>query len=332
MGNRNHHQPASMNRQTLVASLLWLTAGALPAQYFMSVGAETRRTAHALWLGLSGQQRVAIEYGAAQWRPDYERALGNGADDPYLLGNGGLMTLHTDVDLTFGALTVKRGRWYVGARCRHGRDWALALFAADRVDAGAHGATTILSTEPDLRVPVRVVREDARDQVVQSFEVALTAAKQSPPGLTLTMAWGPFRLDVDLAPAFDARKPEGTPDFAMTAAGKGTKTQSGLTYEPLTAGAGDKPRPTDLVRVHYTGWLADGTMFDSTHVRGEPATLASQWVVSGFAEGLLLMQPGGTARFTIPPELAFGARGMGDRVPPNSTLVYTVTLLGIKQQ
>jgi FKBP-type peptidyl-prolyl cis-trans isomerase len=82
------------------------------------------------------------------------------------------------------------------------------------------------------------------------------------------------------------------------------------------------------MRMHYTGWLADGTMFESTHTHGEPAVLTSVMVVDGLAEGLQLMQPGATFRLTIPPELGFGARSMG-RVPPNSTLVYTVTLLAI---
>jgi FKBP-type peptidyl-prolyl cis-trans isomerase len=146
------------------------------------------------------------------------------------------------------------------------------------------------------------------------------------------MAWGPYRLRVEIAASFDDRKPEGAPAFSMTAQGNGTRTRSGLIYEQLRAGAGASPRPGDRLRVHYAGWLTDGTMFDSSHVRGEPATLTAEWVVPGFAEGLQLMQPGATFRLTIPPELAYGERGAGDRVPPNATLVFAVTLLGIDQQ
>jgi FKBP-type peptidyl-prolyl cis-trans isomerase len=134
---------------------------------------------------------------------------------------------------------------------------------------------------------------------------------------------------VAFAAAFDTRKPDGAPEFALTAADKGTRTNSGLIYEPLRAGAGATPGPDDMVRVHYAAWLTDGTMFDSSYVRGAPETLRSQWVVKGFAEGLRLMQPGATYRLTIPPELAYGAGGAGDRVPPNATLVFAVTLLGI---
>jgi FKBP-type peptidyl-prolyl cis-trans isomerase len=82
--------------------------------------------------------------------------------------------------------------------------------------------------------------------------------------------------------------------------------------------------------VHYVGWLTDGTMVDSSHVHRTPARFAPQMVMPGFAEGLQLMQPGATFRLTIPPELAYGARRAGDRVPPNATLVFTVTLLGIE--
>lgn len=315
--------------QALVCSVLWLTVSALPAQYFISVGSESRRTARAAWLGLSGEQSVTLEYGQPKWRPDYEGFMQQRSAVPVILGKGALTTLRTDVDLTFGAQKLARGRWYVGARRDEQQEWSLALFAADRVDVSGRGATSILATEPDLRVPVRVKRED---ESVELFEVTLTDSKRTPHNLALAMAWGPYRLRVEIAASFDDRKPEGTPEFALTAAGKGTKTASGLIYEQLRAGAGAPPRPSDMVRVHYAGWLTDGTMFDSSHVRGAPATLKSEWVVKGFAEGLQLMQPGATFRLTIPPELAYGARGAGDRVPPDATLVYTVTLLGIDKQ
>ncbi len=304
-------------------------ASALPAQYFTSVGSETRRTARATWLGLSGEQSVTLEYGQPEWRPDHERFMQQRSAVPLILGKGALTTLRTDVDLAFGAQKLARGRWYVGARRDEQQEWSLALFAADRVDASGRAATAILATEPDLRVPVRMTRED---QSVELFEVTLTDSKRTPHNLDLAMAWGPYRLSVEIAASFDDRKPEGAPEFALTASGKGTKTSSGLIYEQLRAGAGATPAASSMVRAHYVGWLTDGTMFYSTHVRGAPEPLTAQWVVKGFAEGLQLMQSGATFRLTIPPELAYGARGAGDRVPPNATLVYTVTLLGIDKQ
>jgi len=147
--------------RALVGSVLWLTASALPAQYFLSVKTETRRTARATWLGLSGEQSVTLDYGQPEWRPDYERFLQQHSAVPLLLGKGALTTLRTDVDLTFGAQKLARGRWYVGARRDEQQAWSLALFAADRVDASGRGTTAILATEPDLRVPVRMTRENA---------------------------------------------------------------------------------------------------------------------------------------------------------------------------
>lgn len=318
-----------MNPRVLVCSLLWLTGSALPAQYFVTVGVEARRTARATWRGLAGEQSVTFEYGQPRWRPDHENSLQDQSAFPLLLGNGALTTLRTDVELAFGTRKLARGRWYVGIRRDAQQAWSLALFAADRVDASGRGATAILATEPELLVPVRVTRAD---ETVELFEATLTDSKRTPHNLVLAMAWGPYRLRVEIAASFDERKPEGAPEFALTAEGKGTKTDSGLVYEPLRAGAGASPRANDRIRVHYAGWLTDGTMFDSTHLRGEPAPLRPWMVVKGFAEGLLLMQPGATFRLTIPPHLAFGARGAGDRVPPNSTLVYTVTLVGIDGQ
>ena len=313
----------------LVGSAVWLTVAALPAQFFSSVGSETRRTTHVTWLGMSGEQSVATEYGQPRWRPAYENLVQQPEASPFLLGKGALTTLRTDVDLTFGAQRLAHGRWYVGARRDEHKQWSLAFFVADKVDAGGRGATALLAGDPDLRVPVTIAHET---ESVEDFEITLTDSRRTPRGLVLAMAWGPYRLRADVEAAFDDRKPEGAPEFALTAPGKGTKTSSGLVYEPLRAGAGTPPGPNDKVRVHYAGWLTDGTMFDSSHARGEPVTLMSQWVVKGFGEGLQLMQPGSTFRLTIPPELGYGANGAGDRIPPNATLVFTVTLLGIEKR
>lgn len=316
-----------MLHRLLVRSVLLLTASALPGQFFTAVETEARRLARATWLGQSGQQSLTIDYGQPKWRANYESFVQQDSAMPLLLGKGALTTLRTDVDLTFGAQILPRGRWYLGARRDERQQWSLALFAADRVDASKQASTTMLSTEPDLRIPVRLTRVP---ESVELFEVTLTDSKQTPRSLSLAMAFGPFRLATEIAPAFDDRKPEGLPEFARTAAGKGTRTSSGLVYEVLHAGAGARPSANDLLRVHYTGWLADGTMIDATQVHGAPQPLSAKWVAKGLAEGLQLMQPGATFRFTIPPELGYGTQGLGSRVPANATLVYTVTLLGIE--
>ena len=106
-------------------------------------------------------------------------------------------------------------------------------------------------------------------------------------------------------------------------------TASGLQVEMLAAGEGPTPTLDDTVAVHYEGRLPDGTVFDSSIQRGPPAICRVGDVIKGWQEGLQLMRPGGRARFTIPPELGYGAAGAGGVIPPNSVLVFDVELLGI---
>jgi FKBP-type peptidyl-prolyl cis-trans isomerase len=106
------------------------------------------------------------------------------------------------------------------------------------------------------------------------------------------------------------------------------ETTSGLQYEVITMGTGAKPSPTDVVRVHYTGLLADGTKFDSSLDRGEPAEFGVNQVIQGWQEGIQLMPAGSKFKFYIPYELGYGENGTGP-IPPYSTLVFEVELLEI---
>jgi len=109
-----------------------------------------------------------------------------------------------------------------------------------------------------------------------------------------------------------------------------TTTESGLQIETITEGNGECPKVTDIVKVHYTGKLIDGTVFDSSVQRGEPAEFALNQVIPGWTEGLQLIKKGGKAILTIPPEIGYGAAGAGSVIPPNATLVFEVELLDIK--
>ena len=106
-------------------------------------------------------------------------------------------------------------------------------------------------------------------------------------------------------------------------------TPSGLQYQVLRAGTGAFPTANDRVTMHYCGWLRDGTQFQSSYLGGEAPTLGMDQVEKGFAEGLRLMQPGALFRLVIPPALAHGRAGVGDVIPPDATLVFTVHLLAI---
>lgn len=106
-------------------------------------------------------------------------------------------------------------------------------------------------------------------------------------------------------------------------------TASGLQYKVLTEGDGAKPSGADRVTVHYRGTLLDGTEFDSSYKRGQPATFALNGVIKGWTEGLQLMKMGSKYEFVIPPELAYGKRGTGGQIGPDATLIFEVELLDI---
>ncbi len=108
-------------------------------------------------------------------------------------------------------------------------------------------------------------------------------------------------------------------------------TASGLQYKILTAGSGAKPKATSTVDVHYRGTLIDGTEFDSSYRRGQPASFPVNGVIGGWTEALQLMQEGAKWQLFIPPELAYGSRGTGSDIGPNSTLIFEVELLKVKE-
>lgn len=116
-----------------------------------------------------------------------------------------------------------------------------------------------------------------------------------------------------------------------TAAGKGVTTKSGLMYTDEKEGTGPAAKAGDRVVVHYTGWLKDGTKFDSSHDHGKPFEfpLGAGKVIKGWDQGIAGMKVGGKRKLIIPPQLGYGMQGAGDAVPPNATLIFEIELVSI---
>jgi FKBP-type peptidyl-prolyl cis-trans isomerase FkpA len=121
----------------------------------------------------------------------------------------------------------------------------------------------------------------------------------------------------------------GSQTAASPAAGTVHTTYSGLKYEVLRPGTGARPSSYNKVKVHYHGTLTNGTVFDSSVQRGQPATFGLNQVIAGWREGIPLMQEGAKYRFTVPPHLAYGAAGMPPKIGPNQTLIFDVELLQV---
>ena len=157
------------------------------------------------------------------------------------------------------------------------------------------------------------VSREELDQILQEFSRKITEEQQA-----------------ERAAQAERNQAEGEAFLAENGAREGVvTTESGLQYEVLEAGDGPRPTAADQVTIHYKGTLIDGTQFDSSYDRGEPATFGVSGVIQGFAEGLQLMPVGSRYRFVIPADLAYGAQGAGGEIGPNATLIFEIELLEI---
>lgn len=162
---------------------------------------------------------------------------------------------------------------------------------------------------PVETVVIESVKRTARDEL----STEITAAKES--------------TSKSLEEAFNAGI-----EFVRSRVGDisgGTRRASGLWYVETEPGEGERPGPTSTVKVHYTGWLTDGTRFDSSVVRGQPATLALNRVIKGWTECVQGMKPGGKRYVVIPPDLGYGEKGAPGVIPPNAVLVFQIELLEV---
>ena len=129
----------------------------------------------------------------------------------------------------------------------------------------------------------------------------------------------------------EKNKVDGEKFLAENAKKEGVKTlQSGLQYKEITRGTGKSPKTTDTVTTHYKGTLIDGTEFDSSYKRGEPASFPVSGVIAGWTEALQLMKEGAKWQLFVPSNLAYGERGAGRDIGPNATLIFEVELISVK--
>lgn len=131
----------------------------------------------------------------------------------------------------------------------------------------------------------------------------------------------------------EKNKKEGEAFLAENMKKEGVKTlPSGLQYKVIKEGDGKTPKITDTVTINYRGTLIDGTEFDSSYTRGQPATFPVKGVIAGFTEALQLMKVGSKWQLFIPSNLAYGERGAGDDIGPNATLIFEIELVSIKEE
>ena len=180
----------------------------------------------------------------------------------------------------------------------------------------------------DLRFDYQAFMEGYRD-FNEAQETRLTQ-EQAIEKINEVFARLQAQNDEDLWVQGEKNREEGEAFMAANGAQSGVfTTPSGLQYNVITQGSGEKPGPTDYVSVHYEGTLINGEVFDSSYMLGQPVEFPLDEVIAGWTEGLQLMNEGSVYRFVIPSDLAYGPRGTGP-IPPGATLVFTVELLSIK--
>lgn len=304
--------------------ILLFSAGAL-AQNPIAVE-ETRQAARLVWLTeVARPVELRVDYGTAAWRDDYAQQLDKKVESTFRLGAGGWASLQNSAELQCGGHRLPPGLWYLALHRDAEARWSLAILDASKVSRLGllpDGASDI---KPSLLLPLNAQRglpSCAR------LQVTLTAG-QTPGTATVSLRWGEHELSTSFAVAIEPVANPAAPEFRRLDDARAKTTASGLRYEQLRSGVGKSPKPSDKVRVHYTGWLTDGTTIDSSIDRKQMLSFELDQVIKGWTEGLQLMAPGAVFLLEIPPELAYGAHGAG-RIPANATLVFHIELFAIE--
>jgi len=209
----------------------------------------------------------------------------------------------------------------------------LPLFSYAQMDTISHSLGILLAKSVlSQGIPV-----ENTDDFVKSFKATLAGevtqqdVAQAQAALEKAMQARHTQMQGESAATSAAAKAEGAKFLATNGArSEVTTTASGLQYEVLKTGAGEHPSATSNVTVHYTGKNLDGSVFDSSVERGQPATFPLNQVIAGWTEGVQLMQPGAKYRFWIPSDLAYGDRGAGADIAPGATLMFDVELISIQ--
>jgi FKBP-type peptidyl-prolyl cis-trans isomerase FkpA len=222
--------------------------------------------------------------------------------------------------------------------------WGCATETKEASPAGEDQATAMASLSEEEKTLFALGAMLGKN-AVQPLRLSEAELEVLQKGIASTARGGEpeFSLE-DYAPKFDAlmkeraaagaaEQKEKSKGFLADAAGEegAEKTASGLVFRTLTPGSGASPEATDVVRVHYHGTLTDGTVFDSSRERGEPAVFPLDRVIPCWTEGVQKMKVGETARLVCPAEIAYGDRGQPG-IPAGATLVFEVELLGIEGQ
>ena len=210
-------------------------------------------------------------------------------------------------------------------------------------------AATVLAAEPDLKteddktlyalglaLSQNLARFTLTEKELTLVEAGLTDGTLGREKKIDLQTYGPKIADLMKARASAAAATEKKASEAYLAKAAGEKgakkTASGLVYKETKAGSGDSPKLTDTVKVHYTGKLTDGTVFDSSVQRGEPATFPLNGVIKCWTEGLQMMKVGGKATLVCPSDIAYGDQGRPPQIKPGATLVFDVELLEIAKK
>jgi FKBP-type peptidyl-prolyl cis-trans isomerase len=213
---------------------------------------------------------------------------------------------------------------------------AAALFAACKTDVKKTDAAKAPAVDPSYAFGMAIGTSLKETSVEIDYNEFLKGVKDvmgnKKTSVTMDEAQNIIRNAIETAMAKKGEEnlAKETEFFAENGKKKGiVTTASGLQYEVIAEGTGANPAASDTVKVHYVGTLVDGTKFDSSIDRNEPAVFPLDRVIPGWTEGIQLMKVGGKAKFYIPSKLAYGANGAGDKIGPNSTLIFEVELLEI---